>query len=85
LIISIPANLSAGGLQALWDMGICGLAIEIADEKSSGSIPDLLQNIEKLGPPAFLKKSKAKAILPQLSAGKAEPEEDDDGEEEEDE
>jgi hypothetical protein len=84
VLVSISADISSDNLQALWNIGICGVVVEITDEKSSIVLSEIRQKIEKLGPPAFRKKTKASAILPQSHLEKAEPEEDE-GEEEEDE
>jgi hypothetical protein len=83
-LVSVSGNINSGSLQALWNMGVCGLLVEVSDEKSSSSLSEIKQKIEKLGPPAFRKKSKFSAILPQSRQQQAEPDEDE-GEEEEDE
>ena len=84
ILVSISGEISSPELQSLWDMGICGVVIEVTDSKSVDRLAEIRQKIETLDPPAFLKKPRMTAILPQSQAGKPEPEEDE-GEEEEDE
>jgi hypothetical protein len=85
ILVSISAAISAAELQSLWDMGICGVVVDIIDENSVDILAEIRQKIEKLGPPTFRKKAKMTAILPQSHAEKAVPEEDQGEEEEEDE
>ena len=85
ILVSIPANVTSPELQALWDMGIAAVVVEIADEKSLDSLAEVHKAIEKLAPPAFRKKSKGSAILPRMQPEPEQHEEEEGGEEEEDE
>lgn len=82
ILVSAPSNLTSVELQALWDMGIGGIVIEVNDEESAKGLADLHEAIEKLTPPAFRKKNRASAILPRPSVEEPKPER---GDEEEDE
>jgi hypothetical protein len=84
ILVSVSDEISPPELQSLWDIGICGVVIEVTDSKSVDRLAEIRERIETLDPPAFRKKSKMTAMLPPSQAGKQEPE-DDEGEEEEDE
>jgi hypothetical protein len=85
VLVPIPANLAGPDLQALWDMGVCGLVYEITDEKTGEKLAELRKAIDKLNPPAFRKKPKMIATLPRQQEGAPQPPPEEDGEEEEDE
>jgi hypothetical protein len=87
LLVSVSDEISQSELQSLWDMGICGLVVGLSDQKSIEKLKNLRENIAKLEAPAFRKKPKMTAILPQtrLETSEVDKEDDDDGEEEEDE
>lgn len=85
ILVMISERISPEELQSLWDMGICGVVIKVADEKSCVNLAEIRQKIDNLKPPAFRKKSKLTAVLSPLQPEKPEPAEDDDEEEEEDE
>jgi hypothetical protein len=84
LLVSIPFGLTDSELQALWDMGISGVVVEMEDEKSLEKLAELRKSIEKLEPPAFRKKFKGSPTLPRVQAEPEKPsqEEEGDGEEE---
>ncbi len=83
ILVSIPDNLTGVELQAIWDIGISGVIVELADEKSIEKLAELHKEIEKLAPPAFRKKGKANALVPRAQPDSEKPPAE--GEEEEDE
>ena len=85
VMISIPLSLTSDELQALWDMGINGVVVELADEKSIEKLAELRKAVEKLAPPAFRKKFKASATIPRMQPEAEKPAEQEDGDGEEDE
>jgi hypothetical protein len=84
ILVYVSVGINPDELQSLWDIGICGVVIEVTDEKSFSNLFEIRQMIDNLKPPAFRKKPKLTAVVPQSQAEKSEPLEDD-GEEEEDE
>jgi len=68
-------------LQALWDMGICGLVVDISTDKSKPA--ELRKLIDKLKTTKPKKKEKLSPVLPQVSGQAAEAEEEEEEEEEE--
>jgi hypothetical protein len=86
VLVSIPLNLTAPELQALWDMGVSGVVAGVDDEKSGEKLGELRKAIDKLNPPAFRKKARMSPTLPGLQPEAPGPaREDEGGEEEEDE
>jgi hypothetical protein len=85
VMVPVPGTLSGPDLQALWDMGVTGIVVEVTDEKSAEKLSDLREMLEKLNPPAFLKKARTSAILPRPQPEREEPREEEGGGEEEDE
>lgn len=83
VLVCVSPGIGSASLQALWNMGICGVVVQVADEKTSNALSEVQQKIEKLSPPAFRKKSKFSAILPQSRPEKDAPEEDEEEEEDE--
>jgi hypothetical protein len=83
VVVCVSPAITLDELQSLWDIGICGLAVEV-DDKSASSLAEIRQKINDLKPPAFRKKARLTALISQSQAAQPEPEEDD-GEEEEDE
>jgi hypothetical protein len=82
ILVSLAASPTETELQTLWDMGISGIVVEIADEGSAKGLADLHETIGKLAAPSFRKKNRASAILPRVSAEESHPSE---GQEEEEE
>jgi len=84
ILVSIPIKLTESELQALWDVGISGLAVDLVDERSTKSLVELRKALDNLAPPAFRKKFKAGATVPRMQPEQAKPpEEEGDGEEDE--
>jgi hypothetical protein len=84
IIMCISVAYSEAEMQALWNAGISAAVVGLTDDKSLEKLADLCKTIEKLTPPASLKKDRIRPILPHLQA-EPEPPEDDEEEEEEDE
>ncbi|MDD4924727.1 MAG: hypothetical protein PHF74_07890 [Dehalococcoidales bacterium] len=84
LLLSVPANLTADELQAIWDMGVNGLVVKVADTESFEAIKKLRQAVETLVPPSKNKHGKSRALVPQVRT-EAPVIADDDGDGEEDE
>ena len=84
IVVAVPINLTESDLQALWDIGINGVTIELADVKSTKVLAELQKAAKNLAPPAYLKRFKASATLPRMQPEPEEPQEDG-GEEEEEE
>lgn len=82
LLVSVPFSFSTDELQALCDMGVKGVVVELADTKSAEKLTDLCQAIEKLKKPTPRKKDKMSATIPYLQA-EAPREEEEEGEEDE--
>jgi hypothetical protein len=82
LLISVPANLSADELQAIWDMGVSGLVVKVTGTESSEVFKELRQTLETLIPPSKRKRDKSRALVPQVRS-EAPAVADDDGEEDE--
>ncbi len=84
VVVSIPTKVTESELQALWDIGISGVAVDLVDEKSTKNLTELRKALENLAPPAFRKKFKAGATIPRMQPELAQPsEEEGDGEEDE--
>ncbi len=84
VVVSIPTKLTEPELQALWDIGINGVAVDLVDEKSTKNLAELRKDLENLAPPAFRKKFKAGATIPRMQTEPSQPpEEEGDGEEDE--
>jgi hypothetical protein len=66
LLISVPASLNADELQAIWDMGVNGLIVRIADVESFEELKKLRKTVETLVPPSRRKRGKSRAIVPQV-------------------
>jgi len=66
LLVSIPLNITANELQALWGAGVDGVVIEIGAEQSADRLKKLRQVIDKLAFPPQRKQGKAKALLPYI-------------------
>jgi hypothetical protein len=82
ILVSIPNSLTGVELQALWDMGISGVVVDVVDEKSAEKLVELRKAVEKLNPAAFCKKARLSAILPRLQPEAEKPAEEEEGDEE---
>ncbi len=85
ILLVVPPTLSQSELQALWDLGVSGLVVDVPDAATSKKLGELRKNLDKLSLPSLRRKDKVSPILPRLAAETAPPvEKEDDGEEEED-
>jgi hypothetical protein len=82
ILMSVPTGYSQAEMQAIWDIGVSAVVVEISAEKQLEKLAELRKIIDKLAPPASRKKDRTRAILPRLQA---EPEPEEEGEEEEEE
>jgi hypothetical protein len=82
LLVPVPPAVASGDLQALWEAGVAGLVVELTSDEPAGRLKKLRQQIENLAPPQKQKPTKARALLPGITAetGPA-PEEEEDEEE----
>ena len=66
LLVSIPSNVTAGELQALWVAGVDGVVIEVKVGQPQGRLKELRQVIDKLPFPAPRRREKAEPLLPRI-------------------
>ncbi len=64
LLASIPPNVTADELQALWEVGVDGVVIEVKAGQPADRLKKLRQAIDKLAFPSQRKREKAEALLP---------------------
>jgi hypothetical protein len=64
LLVSIPAEVTGGELQALWEAGVNGVVVEVSPEQSEDSLKKLRQVIDKLEFPTTRQREKAEPLLP---------------------
>jgi hypothetical protein len=67
LLVSIPSNVTANELQALWEAGTDGVVVEVGVGQPVGRLNELRQAIDKLAPPSQRKWGKPEALLPRIS------------------
>jgi hypothetical protein len=82
ILVRVPAITTPAELQALWDMGVSGVLIEVADEKSGEKLVELREAIDKLNPAAFRKRARMSAVLPRLQPEQPVPVKEEEEEEE---
>jgi len=66
LLASIPSNVTANELQALWETGVDGVVIEVGAGQPVERLKELRQTIDKLVFPSQRKRGKAEALLPHI-------------------
>lgn len=66
LLVSIPADVTAKELQALWDGGVDGVFVEVGTGQPAGGLKRLRQVIDKLVLPSSRKQGKTEALLPYI-------------------
>ena len=66
LLASIPPNVTASELQALWEAGVDGVVIEVGAGQPVERLKELRQTIDKLVFPLQRKQGKAEALLPHI-------------------
>ncbi len=67
LLVSVPSNVTASELQALWGAGVDGVIVELKAEQPQDRLRELRQVIDKLTFPSLRKGQKAQALLPHIS------------------
>ncbi len=67
LLASIPSNVTANELQALWEAGVDGVVIEVGDRQPANRLKELRQVIDKLVFPSQRKRGKTEALLPHIA------------------
>ena len=84
LLVSIPSNMTANELQALWETGVDGVIAEVGAGRPVKTLSNLRQAIDKPTFPSQRKRRKSEALLPRIGqAMGAETEVGDEEEEEE--
>ncbi len=83
LLVSIPSNVTAVELQALWEAGVDSIVIELKVGQPQGRIKELRQVIDKLTYPALRKRAKAQPLLPRIGGEASVVTEEEEEEEEE--
>ena len=66
LLASIPSNVTADELQALWEAGVDGVVIEVSVGQPADRLKKLRQVIDKLTFPWQRKRGKVEALLPHI-------------------
>lgn len=67
LLASIPSNVTANELQALWEAGVDGVVIEVGAGQPANKLKTLRQVIDKLAFPSQRKRGKVEALLPHIA------------------
>jgi len=66
LLASVPSNITANELQALWGAGVDGVVVEVGAGQPKQRLNELRQTIDKLTFPLQRKRGKAEALLPYI-------------------
>jgi len=66
LLVSIPSNITANELQALWEAGVSGVVVELGGEQPGERLAALRREIDKLNLPLSRKRGEVRALLPQI-------------------
>jgi hypothetical protein len=66
LVVSVPSNVTADELQALWETGVEGVMIKVGVEQTKGKLKELHEIIDKLTFTSRRKGGKAEALLPYI-------------------
>ncbi|MFC1908086.1 hypothetical protein ACFLWT_01610 [Chloroflexota bacterium] len=69
LLVSIPSNVEANELQALWEAGVDGVVTEVGVGQPAERLKKLRQIIDNLVFPSQHKQEKVKPLLPYISNG----------------
>ena len=67
LLVPVPSSVTAGELQALWEVGVDGVVVGVKAGQPAGGLKDLSQVIDKLAFPSAGKRHKVEALLPHIS------------------
>jgi len=66
LLVSVPSDVAASELQALWEAGVGGVVVEAGIEQPVGRLAELRQTIDKLTFPPPGKRRKVEPLLPYI-------------------
>jgi len=66
LLVSVPSDVAASELQALWEAGVGGVVVEAGIEQPVGRLAELRQTIDKLTFPSPGKRRKVEPLLPYI-------------------
>lgn len=69
LLVSVPSNVTANELQALWEAGVSGVVVVAEVGRSKQGLSELCQTIDKLTFPSQRKHHRTEALLPYISGG----------------
>jgi hypothetical protein len=70
VLASVPSEVTADELQALWEAGVVGVVVATGIEQPQGRIAELRQIIDKLAFPSPGKRKKVSPLLPYISGEK---------------
>ena len=83
VLVTVPGEITGADLQSLWDAGVSGVVVNLAELENGEKLAALRREIDGLAPPAFRKKTPLTPALPRIQPVAPEPEEEEeDGEEE---
>jgi hypothetical protein len=83
LLVSIPSNVTANELQALWEAGVAGVIVETGVGQPVERVSNLRKVIDKLVFPPQRRREKTEALLPYIGAERDTVAEEEEEEEEE--
>ncbi|MDH5695022.1 MAG: hypothetical protein OEZ00_00190 [Dehalococcoidia bacterium] len=66
LLVSVPSDVAAHELQALWEAGVSGVVVEAGVRQPTGRLQELRQIIDKLAFPLPRKQRKVEPLLPPI-------------------
>lgn len=66
LLVSVPSDIAASELQALWEAGVGGVVVKAGVEQPMGRLAELRQMIDKLTFPSPGKRRKVEPLLPYI-------------------
>ncbi len=67
LLVSIPAKVTAGVLQALWEAGVNGVVVEVSAGQPQDELKKLRRIIDKLESPSPRRRERTVSLLPHIS------------------
>jgi hypothetical protein len=69
LLVSIPSDLEASGLQALWDAGVDGVVVEVGAGQPASRLLELRQAVDDMPTATRRTRGKTAALLPYATPG----------------
>lgn len=67
LLVSVPPDVAARELQAIWGAGVDGVVVEAGIEQPKGSLAELRQVIDKLPLPSPARRRRVAPLIPRIS------------------